>query len=167
LVHKKSYALNFRKIKDDEIEIFYHSNQRKKYYRTFPRKICVNNKAAYILGLIKGEGANALGISNYRRFTFTNSDYNLVKLVVDFLDNTLLFPRKQIADKTIYIMHHQNKDAAAIAYWSEKLQIPRSKFRCISTEKRTRAYGICHVYLSDLLLRRIIDLLIEHIQNIS
>ena len=50
-----------------------------------------------------------------------------------------------------------------INYWSKKLNLPTSKVKCFEKEKRTKDYCVCHIYLSDILLRRIIDLIIEHI----
>lgn len=163
--NKAQYVLESETIDENNIIIYYITKSNRKISRKFPKEVNIDIKSAYILGLIKGEGANALGNSNYRRFTFTNTDWTLIKQVLNMLEETKLFFRKDIVDKSTYILHHKKSNQEAINYWSDKLNIPKSKFKCFEREKRTKDYGVCHIYISDVLLRRVIDLIIEHITN--
>ncbi|MBN2142343.1 hypothetical protein JW711_03345, partial [Candidatus Woesearchaeota archaeon] len=52
-----------------------------------------------------------------------------------------------------------------IKYWSEKTKLPKNKFSFVSTQKRTKEFGICHIYISDVLLRRVLDLIMNKISE--
>jgi ribosomal protein L22 len=160
-----SYMLKSKGLDNQNILVYYITKSNKVFSREFPKFISITPKFACILGLIKGEGANALGKSNYRRFTFTNSDCELVKKVLDTLIENKLLMRENLKEKSIYIMHYQKEESTVLKHWSRKLEFPLSKFRCIETVDKTRDYGICHVYVSDVLLRRVIDIMIDSILN--
>lgn len=158
-----SYLLKCKELDEQNVLVFYITKSNKTFSRKFPRLVSITPKFACVLGLIKGEGANALGKSNYRRFTFTNSDCELVKQVLDTLSENKFLLKENLRKKSIYLMHFQNEESAVIGHWSKKLDLPVSKFRCIETTDKTRDYGICHVYISDVLLRRVIDIMIDFI----
>ncbi|MBN2459871.1 hypothetical protein JXB28_06315 [Candidatus Woesearchaeota archaeon] len=152
-----SYILKCKELDKQNVLIYYVTKSNKVVSRRFPRLIHITPKFACILGLIKGEGANATGKSNYRRFTFTNSDWRLVNEVLDSLNKKKLLLKENLKEKSIYIMHYQQEESMVVNYWSRKLGLSASKFKCVETIEKTREYGICHVYISDVLLRRVID----------
>lgn len=161
--NNNSYPLKYSEMHADQIEVYYRTVQNKKYSRMFPNNILLSPKNSFILGLIKGEGANALGKSNYRRFTFTNSDWYLIKIVLDFLEKNGFLDLNKISNKSFHILHHRKSNTKAIKYWSEKLNISKKFFVCFSDKNLTSNFGVCHFYHSDVLLRRIIDLIIDTI----
>jgi hypothetical protein len=160
-----TYFLECKEIGKNKIVVYYTTKNNKTFSRIFPKEIVMTPKLACILGLIKGEGANALGKSNYRRFTFTNSDSELVRHVIKMLHEAELFSKQDIKNNSFYIMHFKKEQDEVIKFWSKKLNVPESKFKCVDTKEKTRDYGICHLYISDALLRRIIDLLINEVLN--
>jgi len=161
------YCLKSKQIDNQITEVFYVINKgiKRTIKRSFPKEIEATPKFSLALGLIKGEGPNALGKSNYRRFTFTNSDPKVINFVLNQLEEQNIFKKKFLINKSVHLIHAKESDEKVIFYWSKKLKISRSKFKCFRSERRTTKYGVCHVYISDVLLRRILDLLIEKIIN--
>lgn len=140
------------------LKVFYKVSIGRKIGREFPKFIQLSSKFCYVLGLIKGEGANSLGKSNYRRFTLTNSDPNVIKLVLTELKNQNLVSN-QFPERSFHILHFKKLKRQVVDYWSNELSIDKSKFKCFDDKNKTSDYGVCHIYLSDVLLRRITDLL--------
>lgn len=145
--------------KDDELLIYYVVKGNRRISRIFPKKIELSTKFLYVMGLLKGEGSNTLGNSNYRRFTITNSDPKVVSIILKELEESKLFSKAELLDNSIHILHHLVEDGEAIDYWANQLRLKPQKFRCFKDKSRTSKYGVCHVYISDVLLRRVIDLL--------
>jgi hypothetical protein len=158
-----SYALKCKEVNDRIVCVYYITKSNKKVSRNFPKNIILTPKLTFILGLIKGEGANALGKSNYRRFTFTNSDWELIDNVLNLLDENKFFLKEKLPGRSLQLIHFIGKEKEVIDFWSKKLKLPRSKFKCFNDKRKTTKYGVCHIYISDVLLRRIIDLIIETI----
>ncbi len=158
------YPLN-SELNGNKLSVFYTVKGNRKICRTFPKKIILTPKLAYVFGLIKGEGANSLGKSNYRRFTITNSEYGVIHLVLDALDKTGLYRKSSLIDKSIHLIHFIGKENEVIDYWSKCLDIPKEKFKCFEDKTKTSKYGVCHVYVSDVLLRRIVDLIQEELSS--
>lgn len=155
------------KTKDNEksIIIYYIIKGGRKISRVFPRKISLTPSFCYVLGLIKGEGSNALGKSSYRRFTITNSDPKIIDIVLKELEKNSLFYKSNIIDKSVHLLHHTENDDKVIEYWCNQLNLPKSRFKCFNEERKTSPFGVCHVYISDVLLRRIVNLLQEQISS--
>ena len=141
--------------------VYYTIKTNKKISRIFPKEISLTPRLMYILGILKGEGSNALGKSNYRRFTITNSDSNVIRLVLNELEQSNLFKKVDLINKSVHLLHHTEQDDKVIDYWSNELNIPKIKFKCFDDKLKTSKFGVCHVYISDVLLRRVIDILQE------
>ena len=152
-------------IKAEEYEkstlVYYLTKSNRKIKRDFPKKIILTPNFIYVLGIIMGEGPTSLGKSNYRRFTMTNSDPKVINIVLKELENCRFLKKTDLIDKSIHLLHFKEPEKKVIDYWSNKLDIDKSKFKCFHDEKKTTNFGVCHVYVSDVLLRRIIDLLQE------
>ncbi len=152
--------------KQDGILVYYKTKSNKLISRWFPKKIEITPKLCYILGIIKGEGSNSLGKSNYRRFTFTNSDFVLVSIVLEELEKHKLFSKQKIIKKSIHLLHYTKPKEEVINFWSKKLKIPKEKFKCFETKMKTSQFGVCHLYISDVLLRRVVDLIHDNLIKI-
>lgn len=150
---------------DNDVLVYYKIQTNKRISRVFPKEITLTPKFTYTLGLLKGEGSNALGKSNYRRLTITNSNPDIIKLILDELEISNLFKKSDLIAKSVHLLHHTELDEDVIAYWSNQLDIPRIKFKCFDDKLKTSKYGVCHVYISDVLLRRVIDILQTHITS--
>jgi hypothetical protein len=161
------YPLCSKKLNNKEVLIYYIVDKgiKRKIERKFPAIIDCDPSFCWIISLIKGEGSNSLGKSSYRRFTITNKDPIVIKKIIKELEEKKLFHSEQLSPKSCHLLHFTGKEEQVISYWSRKLELSRDKFKCFSAEKRTSIYGVCHIYLSDALLRRIIDLTNDKISN--
>ena len=149
----------------EDIIIYYKTKGNRKISRFFPKEINLTHRLSYVFGLLKGEGSTSLGKSNYRRFTITNADYRIINLILEELDKNNLFKKSNLIDKSIHLLHHTELKNKVIDYWSKKLNLPKRKFKCFDDKSKTSPFGVCHVYISDVLLRRIIDLIHDEFIN--
>ena len=127
--------------------------------RTFPKEIDLSPNFCYVLGLLKGEGSTSLGKSNYRRLTITNSDPEIINAVLDELDKSNFFKKSDIINKSVHLLHFTKPKEDVINYWSKSLRLSKTRFKCFNSKTKTSEYGVCHVYISNVLLRRVIDLI--------
>ncbi len=139
--------------------VYYKTKSNRKISRLFPKEIKLTSRLIYSLGILIGEGATSIGKSNYRRFTLTNSNPRIIKVVLDELDRCGLFKRYDLNKRAINLFHHKNSNKKVINYWSKNLDLPGDKFICYNHQKKTSPFGVCHVYISDVLLRRVVDLI--------
>lgn len=153
-----TYSLKAKELCNDVL-VYYFTKSNRKISRIFPKEIDLTPRLCYILGFLKGEGSTSLGKSNYRRLTITNSEPKILKQVLNELEGTKLFKKEKLIDKSINLLHHLKHGDKVIDYWSKKLDLPKSKFKCFDDERKTSSFGVCHIYISDVLLRRVIDLI--------
>jgi hypothetical protein len=151
----------------NQIEVYYYIKGNRKISRIFPNEIILNPRFCYCLGFLKGEGPTSLGKSNYRRVTITNTNPEILNLVFEELENSNLFLKSQIIKHSISLLHHTKTDQEVINYWSKKLTLPKNKFRCYDDKSKTSDFGVCHIYISDVLLRRVIDLIHDFFQKLQ
>lgn len=161
------YKLNSEEIDNNFLKVYYIINKcvKRKVERIFPKELTITPRFAFVLGLICGEGANKLGKSNYRRFTFTNKDPELIKIVLNELDRNKILNIKNLPDKSFYIHHTKKEEKDVVVFWSKMLGFDKNKFNFIKYKIQSSEYGVCHFYLSDVLLRRVIDLLNESLKR--
>lgn len=158
------YKVNSKIIDKNNILVYFDITKgavKRRISRIFPRYIDCTSRFLWVLGFLKGEGSNSLGKSNYRRFTITNSDPKTIKIFFEEFENRELYFKKNLPNKSIHLIHHLKKKNEVIKYWSYQLEIPTCKFKCFNGKAKTLDYGVCHVYISDVLLRRVIDLIQE------
>lgn len=155
----RQYSLGIQTIDDEIIETFYQiaGPVKRKISRQFPRKLKLSPRFIWALGFLKGEGSNALGKSNYRRFTITNTNPEFLRIVLNELESVHLFRRKNISNTGVNILHAKETESAVRAFWSNELSIPIEKIRYYDDKVKTSKYGVCHIYISDVLLRRVVD----------
>ncbi len=147
----------------DEPYVRYRPLQGKAISRAFPQHFRITPRFCYVLGLLKGEGANALGKSNYRRFTFTNTDPEMFRIVLEELRHQGLVQHHDFKPGCFHLLHFSASEQEVIRYWAKELSLPEGYFKTFNDQSKTTKNGVCHLYLSDVLLRRIIDLLQERV----
>lgn len=155
----RQYSLGVQTIDDEHIKIFYQiaGPIKRKISRQFPRKLKLNPRFIWALGFLKGEGSNSLGKSNYRRFTITNTNPEFLRIVLDELESMHLFRRENISNTGVNVLHAKEAESIVRAFWSAELCIPVEKIRYYDDKVKTSKYGVCHIYISDVLLRRVVD----------
>jgi len=153
-----SYIIKTQDI-GNNILVYYITKSNRKISRVFPNEINLTPKLSYVLGLIKGEGSTSLGKSNYRRFTLTNSNPRIINLIFKELDKNNLFKKSDLINKSVHLLHYIKSKDEVIDYWSKKLNLSKNKFKCFDDKTKTSLFGVCHVYISDVLLRRVIDII--------
>ena len=136
---------------------------RRPYSRRFPKEILLTTKLCWALGFLKGEGMNSRNPSSYHRFGVTNKDSKLINFVLDELFKSGLLKKENIPDKSFQILHCSADLREVQIYWAKKLGVPKSKIRPYDNKHifKKSKYGICHFYITDVLLRRIVDLVHE------
>ncbi len=155
-----TYYLKFQE-QNNNILVYYITKNNKKISRIFPKEVILTSKLIYVLGLLKGEGSTSLGKSNYRRFTITNSDPEIINIILNELENSNLFKKSNIINKSIHLLHYTKSESEVTDFWSKKINLDKNKFKCFDDQRKTSNFGVCHVYISDVLLRRIVDLIHE------
>lgn len=147
--------------------VFYNTKSNREISRIFPNDISLTPRLIYALGLLKGEGPTSLGKSNYRRITITNSNPAIINIILEEFDKNNLFKISRLIDKSIHLLHYTESENQVIDYWVKNLNLPKNKFKCFNDGIKTSPFGVCHVYISDVLLRRILDLLHNKFLNES
>ncbi len=125
----------------------------------------------FIAGLILAEGSfGKKEHKNQGRFTFTNTDPKLIKLVYNFLVNHLKIPPNKIS---IYITYNteitQLKPEDIKQFWKQTLGINEEKIkiypykRKIKQIRKRAPYGICQIRINDKKIRTKIETFINTI----
>jgi len=131
----------------------------------FPRFIKITPKLFWLMGFLNGEGTNATNKSGYLRFTITNSNPEFMKMALDILDESKILPKFNIPDKSLKIGRSSlHDDKYLLNFWSKKLELPKFKFHLPlkKDELKKAKYGVCHLYISNVLLRRVTDKIFEY-----
>jgi hypothetical protein len=163
----RSYSLFVEKQKSNIIVSYQHSGN-KRPSRSFPRYIKITPKLLWFFGFIYGEGSKSQGSSAYRRFTITNSDSKPMKLSLDVLEEIKVLSREDIPPRSIKIARSQfHNDKKILEFWKKELKVTPDKFYLSPKydENKKTEHGVCHVFISDVLLRRVMDEIAQFIFN--
>jgi hypothetical protein len=155
----REYSLDVSPLSLTEILVSYRidaSAVPRRIKRVFPAKIRLTPRFCWMLGFLRGEGANKLGKSNYRRVTITNTNAEDMRIVLDELGRAKLLRRSELRAGAVHIFAREPSEAVK-RYWSEHLQLPPTTLRIFKKENSTTQFGTCHIYHSDVLLRRVLD----------
>jgi hypothetical protein len=87
----------------------------------------------------------------------------MISMTLSESDNSNLFKKSSLIDKSIHIMHHTKPNEEAVKYWSDMLRLPLAIFKCFKAKPGRNPFGVCHVYISNVLLRKVIDMIHEEI----
>ncbi len=159
------YSLEVEQVSEKEILVFYrvlNSAVPRLVKRLFPSRIELSSSFFWVLGFLEGEGANKLGKSNYRRVTITNSNAKDMRAVLDELERQWLLKRIDLPVGAVQIFVKDPSEKVE-QYWRAKLNVSPEQIRLFEKSNATSPTGICHIYVSDVLLRRVIDLIQEHL----
>ena len=125
----------------------------------------------FIAGLIVAEGS--FGKKSHRnpgRFTFTNTDPKLIKLVYDFLVKHLKVPPEKISIYITYNIEVSKLTPEYIKhYWGNLLRIPENKIKIYPYRRKVKqirkkaAYGICRLRINDIEIKSKIETFINTI----
>lgn len=143
-----------------------YNSKGKRGKRYFPRHLSITPDLLWTLGFIEGEGSNSKNKSAYRRFMVTNSNPLKMKFVLDVLEKHKILARASLPRNSIrvrYGLHHDKRKLAK--FWAEKLKVNADKIY-LSTKAdplKTAEYGVCDIYISDVILRRVTDRIREYV----
>ncbi|MBM3199387.1 hypothetical protein FJZ53_00505 [Candidatus Woesearchaeota archaeon] len=157
-------------IKSDRVRVYYVTTKtlmKKVHERLFPRFIKLTPRFCWAMGFLKGEGLNSINGKSYYRFEITNKNPYLLNKVIEELDTSRILKKEDYPKKCFQIFHSSNERNVVKNYWSTNLDFDVNKFEvinCKSSLKKSDT-GICHLYISDVLLRRVVDEINMHITD--
>src|SRR6056297_2565343 len=106
----------------------------------------------------EGYKKGAYDTSKSKTVDFTNSDPEMVKLMIRFFRDIAQVDKYRI--KIQIIVHHNVNKEEAINYWSKKINIPKNQFTkvCYSKNRHSKTkrnpnslpYGTLHIRISDI-----------------
>lgn len=138
----------------------------RKVQRYFSRYINITPELLWALGFIEGEGSNSLGKSAYARFMVTNSNPDKMLFILDVLDKHKILERKDLKKNSIRVRYgimHNKEDLSS--FWKSKLRVSRDNIYLATKPDpmKKSKYGTCDIYMSDAILRIVIDRIRRHI----
>ncbi|GEM_PF-2085276 len=162
------YKLCAEIITPNTIQLYYSiskSIMKKRKQRIFPRYIHLTPGLCWALGFFKGEGLSSLKSRGYYRVNITNKNPVHLKKVLTEFEKAALLPKENIKGRCFQIHHFMNDPITVKKYWAEKLGFPEELFSVIDYNHNLKreGNGVCHFDLSEVLLRRVLDLLNEKI----
>ncbi len=119
----------------------------------------------FVAGLLVSEGSfGKKEHKNQGRFTFTNTDPKLIKIVYNFLTKELNIPKHQIK---IYITYNQEittiPEETLKEYWIKTLKAPPETIKIYPYKRKVKQirkrakYGICQIRINNIKTRRKIE----------
>lgn len=163
----RQYPLTVKK-SGNKIIVSYQNSGNKQLNRIFPSYVKITPRLLWFFGFIYGEGSKSQKSSAYRRFTITNSDSKPMKLALDVLEDIKFLNRKDIPIRSIKIARSQyHNDEKLLNVWKHELKVTPNKFYMSPKydENKKTEYGVCHIFISDVLLRRVMDEVAQFIFN--
>jgi hypothetical protein len=170
----RSYVLRTKCIQGSKVEMSYeitHGAAKRIVRRIFPGYIEVNGRLLWILGLLKGEGLSSVGSrSSMYRFCVVNNDPSVIRAVMRVLDDSGLEPLARMRTRCglIRISYGPHCDKQETKeFWARELGLGNQEINLArNSERQKRAiHGSCMLTLSDVLLRRVFDLVAEKVYN--
>jgi len=154
----------------DKVKVYYTTTKtimKKTHERYFPRFIKLTPGFCWALGFLKGEGLNSIRGKSYYRFELTNKNPDLINKIIEELDKSDLIKKEDYPKKCFQIMHSYGKEKEIKYYWAEALDFDKSKFNVMNNKHALRKskHGVCHLYISDVLLRRVVDEINRYVMN--
>ncbi len=165
------HPLESKPINETEILVSYKisGDISRSVSRVFPRYIDIDERFVWMSGFIDGEGLKSKNPrSSMYRFAVTNNDPNTIKRVLQILDETKIVKIDKVPYRSIRISYGEGCNLCRLKnYWSKKLSISKEKiFISNSPQKEKKAkYGTATLCISDVLLRRVMDIILEYTSN--
>ena len=138
---------------------------KKRIKRTFPCYIYLTPGFCWSLGFYKGEGLNSIKSKTYYRFGISNKNPVYINKFMDEMISSKLLAKHQIRGKCFQIHHFAYDLEDVKKYWSNKLDFPLELFsaRDYNHNLTKEGNGVCHFDISEVLLRRILDLINDEV----
>jgi len=136
--------------------------------RSFNRYVNAEKDLFWMFGFLEGESLNSIKSSSYKRFIVTNNNPKRMKLVLDILERYNFVTRKNLPKNSIRIRYGQNLNKNALPdYWAKKLQVKKDKIYLAKKPDilKKSERGLCDIYISDVLLRRVLDAIKDYLFN--
>ena len=162
-----SHKLNIKLINNKKILVSFKIAGKidKIISRVFPRYIKFNERFAWVFGFFAGEGLKSIEpTSSIYRFAVTNNDPTYIRKVINVLDETKLLRTNNLPTKCIIIKYGKKCNKSILkSYWSKNLKLSKDKIKIAknSEEGKKAKYGTATLCVSNLLLRRVFDLINE------
>jgi len=160
----RTYPLEITVVTDLVKVTYKRKNGGKRPIGMYPRYVQLSPKLMWVFGFLKGEGSRSKGSSAYRHFTVTNADPEPLRLVLRVLQETGLL--HELPNGCLKISRSDpRRDRELLDYWSRELGVPACKFYLPPKpdEIKHAKFGVCHIYISNVLLRLVIDAIAEYI----
>ena len=163
----KEYPIYTQLINKKMINVYYDvtCGIKRRIQGTFPRYIYLSPGFCWALGFFKGEGVNSIINGSYRRFSIINRNPKYIKKFLDEIINSGLLEKSRLEQRCFQIHHYANVISKTRKYWAKELKIPEERIIMVNDKKslKKNENGVCRFDISNVLLRKIIDLLNEKI----
>jgi len=166
-----SHLLKTKVINEKDILVYYEvgGKIKRSVSRIFPQYLDITNRFMWVLGFINGEGLKSINsVSSMYRFAVTNNDPSTIKNVLKVLDESKLFKINNLPINSIKINYGNKCFVQSLkSYWSKELGLTKEKIKlALKPQKQKKAkYGTATLYISDVLLRRVMDIISNHINE--
>lgn len=154
------------------IEVYYKITRgaaRRTVKRCFPKRVRIDERFLWVLGILRGEGLRSLGSrSSMYRFMVVNNDPVVLRAVIRVLDESGLepFDRMKRRPGVFRISYGPSCDPQkAQGFWARELGVETKGVSLLGKaepQKRARN-GSCMLTINDVLLRRVFDLVAESV----
>jgi len=157
-------------IKSDQVRVYYITTKtimKKVHERFFPKFIKLTPRFCWAMGFLKGEGLNSTNGRSYYRFEVTNKNPHLLNKIIEELDTSGILKKEDYPKKCFQIFHSSNEKNDVKSYWSKALSFDIDRFNvmnCKGSLKKSES-GVCHIYIRDVLLRRVVDEINSYVMN--
>lgn len=161
------YPINTQIINKKTINVYYDitSGIKRRIEGTFPRYIYLSPGFCWALGFFKGEGVNSIINGSYRRFSIINRNPKYIKKFLDEILHSGLLEKSRLEQRCFQIHHYANALSKTRRYWAKELKIPGERIIMVNDKQslKKKENGVCRFDISNVLLRKIVDLINEKI----
>jgi len=126
---KTQFKLNVKRVSDGKLKIWYNHNFGGSFQpRPFiiPVKLKLDRKTCSAFGLIQAEGVKK---SYYSEVQFANTEFEIVKFVLDYFEEYFYIPRN--IWRCVVSCKRTNDYDRIISYWSKNCNIPAEKVKLV------------------------------------
>ncbi|HLD15265.1 MAG TPA: hypothetical protein VJB94_01670 [Candidatus Nanoarchaeia archaeon] len=160
----RQYKLEGEILSRNKILIYYIATNhitKRKFQKIFPRYIYLTPSFCWVLGFFKAEGLSSIKNKAYYRFNITNKKPLFLKKVFTEIEKAGLLLKDEIKGRCFQIHHFKNDPEIVKKYWSNNLEFPIEMFvvRDYNHNLTKEGNGVCHFDISNVLLRRVLDLI--------
>ena len=159
-------------VNDKMVMVYYEITTKKAHFKRrvqeqFRKTIVLTPGLCWAIGFFKGEGVNSIINGSYRRFSIVNKNPEKIKRFLQIMVLSGLLVKERIDGKCFQIHHFKKPTKDVIEYWSNALNFPKERFSAVAYghDLHKSENGVCRFDIGHVLLRRIVELLNEHIMD--